>query len=221
MFLRRFLKQRLSNWSQDTDGSVSIEFVLVFPLLALWLGASFVWFDAFRAKSLMSKTAYTVTDYTSRLVRPTQAELDRVFLMHKKLLPRRQTADGWLRLSSICWNGTDHRVVWSYIGDDTYANAIADPNDDIDPRLLPLTDDEIPLEIIPSMSVNDSVILVDVYSYWKPLVSWAGFQPTDLNVSLVSRPRFVDILRVVDGLPGYPFSDADGDGIDFQLCPDD
>ncbi|MEM9228323.1 MAG: TadE/TadG family type IV pilus assembly protein [Pseudomonadota bacterium] len=211
----RKLKARLHAWRHNEDAAVSVEFVLVFPMLALWLGASFVWFDAFRAKSQMSKIAYTVSDITSRYENPTEAQLVEIFDAHKLMLPQRRTADGWLRLSSICFNGTSHRVLWSYLGDDTYLEAIADEDDDIDPRLLPMSDADIPLNLMPTMSDNDSVILADVYSYWEPIVSWAGFAPTDLNVSIVSRPRFVRIIPIDGGLAGYP------DSQEGTLCPED
>ncbi|MEM8657134.1 MAG: TadE/TadG family type IV pilus assembly protein [Pseudomonadota bacterium] len=209
------LREKLSRLIRNEEGAVSVEFVLVFPILALWLGASFVWFDAFRAKSQMSKIAYTISDIASRFDdETTEADLEELFLTHKLLLPQRRTSEGWLRVSSICFNGTDYRVLWSYLGDDTYLEAIADPDDEIDPRLLPLSEADIPLNLMPTMSDNDSIIMTDVYSYWEPIVSWAGFEPTDLNVSLVERPRFFRIIPVVGGLAGYPNAD------EGTLCPE-
>ncbi|MEM6474306.1 MAG: TadE/TadG family type IV pilus assembly protein, partial [Planctomycetota bacterium] len=90
------LREKLSRLIRNEEGAVSVEFVLVFPILALWLGASFVWFDAFRAKSQMSKIAYTISDIASRFDdETTEADLEELFLTHKLLLPQRRTSEGW------------------------------------------------------------------------------------------------------------------------------
>lgn len=207
----KWMRQRAG----DEDGSVSIEFVLVFPLLALWLAASFVWFDAFRAKSLMSKVGYAITDIASRydgVVTPDQ--LNGLFDTHKKLLPQRASVDGWMRVSSICYNGSEYRVLWSYLGDDTFAESIA--NGQV-PRLLPLTNADLPeiADILPKMVKDDTIILTDIYSYWKPLVSWAGFEPTALNVRLASRPRLKRVIKADPPLAGYTITSI------ATFCPTD
>lgn len=219
MKLFRKLRQALRN----EDGTVSIEFVITFPLLALWFIGSFVWFDAFRSNSLTAKTAYTLSDMASRMGKEedepyaTLDELDALFTSHKVLLPPR-IDDGWLRVSSICFNGSSYRVLWSYLGDDTYAAAIADPDDDLEPRLGYLTDDTIPLEIMPPMSAHDSVILTETFATWTPLVDWVGLGATekDWRNRLVTRPRYRVILPLAPGddIPGYPHAHA-------LVCPAD
>ncbi|MSU88281.1 hypothetical protein GE300_01455 [Rhodobacteraceae bacterium 2CG4] len=205
----------LDRAARDEDGTVSIEFVLTFPLLALWFIGSFVWFDAFRSNSLTAKTAYTLSDIASRWAADddspyvTLAELDDLFAAHKVLLPPR-IDDGWLRVSSICFNGTGNRVLWSYLGDDTYAAAMADPDDDMDPRIGYLTDETIPASIIPPMSVNDTVILTEVFATWTPLADWVGLEESDWRNRLVTRPRFRTVVPLdpADTIPGYPDAHA-------------
>ncbi len=212
------LIKRMRQRAVDEDGSVSIEFVLVFPLLALWLAASFVWFDAFRAKSLMSKVGYAITDIASRYEGDVSVnELNGLFDTHKKLLPQRASVDGWMRVSSICFNGDEYRVLWSYLGDDTYAEAAANPDDDLVPRLLPLKNSDLPAmkDILPKMVKDDTIILTDIYSYWKPLVSWAGFEPTALNVRLASRPRLERVIKADPPLEGFPITSQ------ATFCPTD
>ena len=182
---------------RDEDGSMSIEFILTFPLLALWLMGSFVWFDAYRSNSQTAKVAYTMSDMASRYNSVDETDMAEIFAVHKTLLPNR-VAEGYVRVSSICWNGDEHRVVWSYVGDDTYAAAKAayeaDPDNNPIPRLVPLTDAEIPVNLMPTMSVNDSIILTDVYGRWVPLADWVGLSETTWTNRLVTRPRFVTMI---------------------------
>ncbi|MHA3976243.1 TadE/TadG family type IV pilus assembly protein [Halovulum sp. GXIMD14794] len=212
--------RKMLSW-HDEDGAASIEFIVTFPLLSLWFVGSFVWFDAFRSNSLTAKTAYTLSDISSRWAADDAdpyvylQDFEDLFSAHKRLLPPR-IEDGWMRVSSICYNGTENRVLWSWLGDDTYAAAMADPDDDDEPRLNYLTDETIPSHIIPPMSKNDSVILTEVYATWTPLADWTGFAQTDWANRLVTRPRFRTVVPLAPGenITGYPDAHA-------LICPDD
>jgi hypothetical protein len=197
----------------DEDGAVSTEFVIIFPLLTLWLLSSFVWYDAFRSNSLTAKVAYTISDVSSRYEQISVADMTELYNLHKKLLPGR-VRDGYLRVSSICWNGTRHRVLWSFLGDETYLAAIADPDDELEPRLEPLQDEDVPLGLMPQMSVNDSIILTDVYGEWHPLSTKAMLPNMTWKNSLVTRPRFKDIVALSQPLEGYPHAQD-------VLCPEE
>ncbi len=201
---------RLRRFGRDEDATATIEFILTFPLLSLLLMGSFVWFDAFRSYSLASKVSYTLSDIGSRWASSdsqphvTEAELQNLFEAHKRLLPPR-VEDGWLRVSSVCFDGADLRVLWSYVADDTLAAALADPDDDVEPRLGFLTDDTVPEAIIPPMSPGDSVLLTETYSSWTPIADWAGFGPTTWTNRLVTRPRFRAIVPFDPGATAFPY----------------
>ncbi len=60
------LKSRLRRFRRDESGSMIAEMVIMFPTLAAAMVATFVYFDAFRAQSVIMKTAYTLSDALSR-----------------------------------------------------------------------------------------------------------------------------------------------------------
>ncbi|MEM7530435.1 MAG: TadE/TadG family type IV pilus assembly protein [Pseudomonadota bacterium] len=219
IFISNRVVSSLKRFCRADGGSLSFEFVITAPVLILLFFGAFAAFEAFRTYSQVAKVAYTLSDIASRF-RPSatepalvDADMQQIFGMHKRLLPARVT-DGWVRLSSICWNGDSHRVVWSYLGDDTYLEAIADPGDDIDPRLLPMTDDDIPLDVMPPMAENDSVILTEVFANWTPISPVGNLDPLSFTHQLVARPRFVAMIPYdVTEITGYPDADA-------SLCPD-
>ncbi|MEM7526771.1 MAG: TadE/TadG family type IV pilus assembly protein [Pseudomonadota bacterium] len=215
-----WIRRSLSRFLRHDVGNLSLEFVITAPLLILLFFSCIAVFEAFRTYSQIAKVAYTVSDIASRF-RPTEArpalvnaDMQALFDMHKTLLPAR-IGDGWVRVSSICWNGDSHRVVWSYLGDDTFAAADADPDDDLEPRLLPMTDDDIPADIMPIMSTNDSIILTEIYASWTPISPVGKLDPLSFRHQLVTRPRFAQLLPFdVTEIVGYPDAAA-------TLCPED
>jgi len=76
-----YVKAPLGAWQKLTacirreDGSVTTEAVIIMPLLAAFYCATFVWFDAYRQKTLIMKASYAVSDVLSR-----QEEVDEPYL---------------------------------------------------------------------------------------------------------------------------------------------
>ena len=67
--LTRF-KSALARFREDTAGTVTVEAVIVFPLL-LWLfGATWVWFDVSRQQAVNQKANFTIADAISRETDP-------------------------------------------------------------------------------------------------------------------------------------------------------
>jgi Flp pilus assembly protein TadG len=60
------LRARLSAYFRNTGGSVSVELVLVTPMLFWAIGASYVFFDGYRQSTVNLKAAYTISDLVSR-----------------------------------------------------------------------------------------------------------------------------------------------------------
>lgn len=62
----QFTKTRLKRFAQNLSGSVSVEAIIMLPIL-LWLVAAMaVFVDVFRTKSAMDKAAFTISDVLSR-----------------------------------------------------------------------------------------------------------------------------------------------------------
>ncbi len=62
----RALNHGLARFRRNQEGSLSVEAVLIFPLLMWCYLATFVYFDAFRNQSVNLKAAYTISDALSR-----------------------------------------------------------------------------------------------------------------------------------------------------------
>lgn len=78
----------LRRFARDRDGSITVEAVLVFPMLVWVPLACLVFFEAFRAQSVSVKAAYTIGDVLSRVEEGfiTPAYMDSLDALHDFLV---------------------------------------------------------------------------------------------------------------------------------------
>lgn len=207
------LKTRLIDHSKRDDGSITVEFVVMLPLLIFWFLGALTFFEAYRANSLVSKVAYTISDITSKYGEQPivydsdgnviddprgiyEQDLEELYQIQQRMMPRR-VSRGVLRISSICYfedNDSDddptHRVLWSWVGDSGEINADTDE----------LTDDTIPVGIMPIMANQDTVILTELFARWTPVSELGGFmKPLVWTNRVAERPRLMPL-----GMPYFP-----------------
>jgi len=177
MSFQSFLDQVL----RDERGSISIEFVIVMPLLLFLTTGGLATWDAFQSNSKTAKIAYTISDIMSRYDVVDNTDMTYLYAVLDKMLSpdldRRV-----LRISSICFEDGNYRVLWSY---PFSSNDIATPG--------ALIDEDIPIDILPEMAPQDSVILTEVQAHWQPHL-YMGIGSMIWRSVLVSRPRFVKII---------------------------
>jgi len=166
---------------RDERGSISIEFVIVMPLLLFLAISGLGFWDAFQSKSKAAKIAYAVSDIMSRYDVVDDTDMAYLYSVQDKMLSpdldRRS-----LRISSICFENGNYRVLWSYTAS---SNDIPGPD--------ALEDVEIPVEILPTMAPQDSIILTETEARWQPHLN-VGVGSRTWRSELVSRPRFVKII---------------------------
>lgn len=166
----------------DQRGSISIEFMIVTPLLLFLTTGGIAFWDAFHSNSQTAKIAYAVSDIMSRHDFVDNTDMTYLYSVQDKMMPA-DLDQRSLRISSICFEDDQHRVLWSYS---------AGSSGPVTPD--PLVDDQIPVGILPAMSPQDSVILTEVKARWQPYFLNVGLGTKKWSSVLVSRPRFVKII---------------------------
>jgi len=176
-FLRRFCR--------DQRASISLEAVLLFPLLVWAYVATFVFFDAFRAQNTTLKAAYTLSDMLSRETDPvTQDYLDGLNTVFDYLTFTPNPT--WIRVTVITWDEADDRfeVLWS---ETTKSN----------PKWTTATLQTI-ADQIPAMSNGDRSILVETTMRYRPAFR-ISFGEIDFENFVVTSPRFAPQLLWSNG----------------------
>jgi hypothetical protein len=166
---------------RDERGSISLEFMIVFPLLLFLSIGGLAFWDAFQSNSKTAKVAYAVSDIMSRYTDVDDTVMAYLYSVQDKMLApdldRRS-----MRISSICYDGSDYKVLWSYTSN---SGDITDPG--------ALLDEDIPVGILPTMAPQDSVILTEVQARWQPKIN-VGVGAKTWRNALVTKPRFVKFI---------------------------
>jgi hypothetical protein len=175
------VRAALKGFLGNEHGSISIEFCVVFPLLLFLTTNGLAFWDAFQSNSKTAKVAYTISDIMSRYDAVTPTETAFLFALQNKMLPLDLTQQT-MRITSICFEDGLYRVMWSYTAatDDTVA-----PD--------PMTDEFIPMALMPNLEPQDSVILTEIAAHWEPHLH-VGVQPMTWRSALVSVPRFHNMI---------------------------
>lgn len=166
----------LSGFMRDGRGSISVEAVLVLPIVIWAYVAGFVFYDAFRTENTNTKAAYVVADMLSRQMETiTPAYLDGLGEVYEYLAQSRHPTR--LRVTHVGWD-TDaarYRIRWSY------GTGSAEP----------LTDAGLDAisDRLPDLVDGETLIVVQTVLDYTPPVA-IGLQPRRMENFIPTRPRY-------------------------------
>lgn len=173
--------RRLRAFARETRGSVSVEFVIMMPILFWAFMASYVFFDGFRQSAVNLKAAYTISDLISRETGIiTEQYVDSMHSLMRLMV--RSNSQLNLRITVIRWDEGDARYYVQWSTNRGYNINLTDATiGDIEQKL-------------PVMPDNDIVILVETINTFVPPFN-IGMQDTALTNFVFTRPRFTDQVR--------------------------
>ncbi|MGH1413690.1 MAG: TadE/TadG family type IV pilus assembly protein [Pelagimonas sp.] len=172
-----FMKSRFRRFADDTQGYITVEAMIVLPVL-LWLfGASWVYFDAFRQQSISQKANYVIGDMFSRETDPingTYVDNARELLRE---LTKSSDSESDLRVTVVQYdtNIAGWQVVWSQErGDQTALNNGG----------LSAYSGKLPVA-----SGGDQLILVETWDLHEPIFD-VGLSDFEIHTYSFTRPRY-------------------------------
>ena len=180
----RALGRGLRRFRRDEVASMSVEAVLVLPLLLWAFLATYTFFDVYRAKNLALKANYAISDLLSRETNP----IDMNYLLGTEKIYKYLTQGddtSWVRVSVVFCNddcaesNRELKTDWSKATD-----AIATFNaPDVMQHLEP---------IIPWIASGERVIIVETGEKYEPPFSQnlTGVGERDFIDIVMTRPRF-------------------------------
>ena len=207
--MKNFLKRRFRRFAADDTGTITVESILILPVVMWAFVATFVYYDAFASRTASQRAAYTISDSIGRqqndVLTPEDLEsYNRIFGYLSKT-----QRDTRLRVSSVVWNPGDelYEIVWSYATNEG----------------IPMTEADLTPELVarlPVLPQRESAYIVETSVNFVPLtealpLSGIILRRQTLREFIVSRPRFSPQLRFDDGtgLVGTTFPTCDDPGV--------
>lgn len=186
----RWIRSALTRFGKRTSGSITVETMLIFPLIAWGLMASLTFTDGFRHQSKLQKSVFTVGDLVSR---SSGTVINADYIAGIYTLMRRMNdtpAPLSMRISLIGWDddAEELRVVWSngnHSGgrgrlDDAHLNAAYAAH-------------------VPMITQGETLLLTEGWIEYAPLFR-VGLRARTVTEVALTRPRFA---------PGIPYDDPD------------
>ncbi|MBB96847.1 MAG: hypothetical protein CML68_19895 [Rhodobacteraceae bacterium] len=174
--LARSLGPALSRFASDTKGSISVEFVMMMPLLFWAYMSAYVFFDGYRLSTTNLKAAYTVSDLLSRETQVIDDDyIDTLVQLVKFLTQPDNEVD--MRITLVSWNEDDNR----YYVDWSESRGLGQP---INNGTIHQFFDKLPV-----LYDGDRVIMMETRGYYDPDFN-IGWDKKELYNLVVTRPRF-------------------------------
>lgn len=162
---------------RDESGTITIEFVVVVPLLFGLLVLSFEVFDAFKSYSRASKATYAVSDIVSRQTVVDQASVEELHSVLDSMMPW-LNEEKWIRVTSFSQDKNGYNVEWSH--------ASGTPT-----KLTNAMITEEMAAMLPDIAPGDTVVLTEASIPHRSLVTWIGLDDVVWHIEQTVRPRFI------------------------------
>lgn len=175
---------KFKSFRRAQDGTLSVEALIVLPMLLWAVGAMFIYWDAFKTHNVNIKAGYTVADLISRETGPLDASyIDGMNNIYEFLIRRGRNNE--LRVSVVSFTQEDEdapivkNLSWSYAtGDLAEHTDIADIADKL-----------------PTLNPGEELIVVETEMTWNPPIGMDIWVPTldtmQMRELVFTTPRFV------------------------------
>lgn len=188
--LRRSPLKFLSRFFRKEEGAITIESMLILPMVLWSVFASYTYFDGYRQSSRNIKAAYAVADIVSR--ERNSLTITYVDTLHDLLETMMSTGDAVsMRISYFLYHADEDllEVDFSCVRGTAIPMLTDDAADDMKVGL-------------PTMPDNGTMIVVETRStYQAPFKIAFGFEDFEMNNFVFTHPRFNDQIVPPDGDP--------------------
>jgi len=211
-----------ARFARETRGSVSIETLIMFPMLMWAMVSTVVFFDGFRARNQTQVAAQTVADLLSRSTNAfTTDYLEGMNDVFDFLADSRHPTR--LRISSVIWNSTAQRnaLQWSYgtrgfsaLPSDTFdylaegdMSGLIARFGEIEGFNFTAAAAQAPIpelaQRIPPVLPGEALIMVESFAMWTPFAN-VGVGQIRFNPVVVTRPRFSPWINLEGAIEIFP-----------------
>ena len=177
---------RLAAFRDDSRGTVSVEAVIMLPILFWAYMAMFVYFDAYRQTSISQKAAFTISDMISRETQPINAAyIDATQELFDFLIPSRASSRIRITIARYDAEADSYDVVWSQV-----RGTVAEMTKGNLQRLR---------GSLPEVPDGEQFILVESWTPYEAPFS-IGLDDEVIGTLVTARPRFAPQVKWVDAI---------------------
>lgn len=174
----------LKAFKQNEGGSITVEFIIMIPLLFWAFMASYVYFDGYRLSTTNLKAAYTVSDVLSRETDVVDDDyIDALVELIEFLSSPDDDVD--MRVTIVTWSEDDERYYVDWSENRGFDGPVTNNNIDEFEDSLPVLYD------------GDRMIMMETRSLYEPDFS-IGIEDQELYNIVFTRPRFVSNIAYDD-----------------------
>ena len=178
------MRSRIRTFLRASEGALSVEAVLIGPVLLWLIAATTVFWDAYKTKTVADRSAYTLADMISREAEIDADYLDALYEIYEFLSYTPDDKSFRVSVVGAFENGAAAprvKLVWSEgVGGMEKRNGIG-----------PLK------QRLPEMVAGEQLIVVEALQTWTPPFS-IGIGTLNFGEIAVVRPRFAPTLAWVD-----------------------
>jgi Flp pilus assembly protein TadG len=169
-----YLKKLLSNFKRNERGVITLEMIIMMPLMVLWIVGSNSFFDAFKTYLRASKATYTAVDLVSRQTEVGPTYIGNVGTIFESIVDA-DGATSTVVISSIrMWNDA-LEIEWSRNANNS--NGLTDVG-------------QIPLAYVPNLRNGETIILIQTSVPFVPIHAWGNLTAKTFTNTVAVTPRF-------------------------------
>ena len=191
------MKQRkaIYQWLKDQRGSMSVELVIILPLMLFWLAGAYVFYNAFHKYLKATNATAVIADLISRQQAPSISTIYAMDAIFDKISQTDEPDETYFIFSVVRWTDSD--------GDGTPELDIfcsEATNTPINEQTS-FTEAEL-LKIMPTkVALEDHLIYVHGYTPYTPIFEWVGIPPVVFENINITPLRFATQLQLDDSCP--------------------
>jgi len=174
------LLHRLRRFLRDDAGSIAVESIVIFPILAWAYVSFFVFFDSYRNQSIAMKAAYTISDVLSRQTGYITPEyLDGIYNLHETLT--RSAVPTRMRITVYTYDADDDAYLVRWSQQKGSAGVLTNATIENVAHVLPMMPD------------GERMVLVQTWTDFSPALD-IGMTDSTFDNFVVIRPRYAPLL---------------------------
>ena len=190
-------RDQIRKFAHDTSGTITVEAVLILPILIWAYAGMFSFFNAYRAQNVNLRAAYTLSDLVTRKVDPMNVNyLNGLNTIYDFLISAPHPT--WIRVTEISWSADEDRfnVIWSQATKGRTGWTTTSLNDE--------RGDELPI-----LADKTHAIIVEASTYYTPFFSSSRFNmlmdPVNFDNFIVTSLRTVPAVCWIDDVNCHDF----------------